>query len=92
MAWNPQTQKRTLYIQKLNNGKYRLEQFVDVLTNEGVTYREPMPSDSMGLRHIEFDSVEFVTGQAPTKRDATAGPRNLVNTNSIGLQSRTAPA
>lgn len=92
MPWNPQTQKRTLFVQRLPNGKYRLEQFVDVLTNEGTSYREPMPADTMGLRYLEFDAVEFTDGQAPTKRDSTAGHRNLVKTNSVGLESRTAPA
>lgn len=93
MAWNTQTQKRTLYIRREpGSGKFRLEQFVDVITNEGVSYREPMPSETMSLRNMEFDSVEFLEGQTPTLRDAGAGQINLINTNSVGLESRTAPA
>ena len=93
MAWNTQQQERTLYIRKNVNGKYQIEQFLDVVPLGATTvYQEPIPMETMGLRHMEFDRIEFIEGQTPIKRDSTASARNLTNTNNKGLQSRTAPA
>lgn len=93
MVWETKNQqRRTLYIQKLSNGKFKIEQFLDVYDKaRDMQLREPIPAETMGLRYMEFDEVAFIEHPS-IDRTLTAGQDALINTNSKGLQSRTAPA
>ncbi len=88
MPWDTKGQHRTLYIRKIAKGKLRVDQFVSVRTNDGVNYMEPMPMETMGLRNMEFDDLQFVDGTVPTIRTEKAGELNLTHTSSDGLSGR----
>ena len=90
MAWDVKGQHRTLVIRKIAKGKLRLDQFFIVRTNDGVNYMEPIPSDTIGLRSIEFDDVQLVEGTVPKNTTDNAGILNLTRTDSNGLSARTA--
>lgn len=92
MVWDANQLKRTLYITELPNGKYKLEQFMDVYhVKNDESYREPIPAETMGLRYLEFDNVVISKQGRRIDRSLTAGQQNLINTNNAGLQSRSAP-
>lgn len=72
---------KTLFIVKTGTGKYRVNQFYQVRTNDGDTYLRPLPSGVgvAGLPHIglAFDAVEFIEEPSSNKD----GLRNLTHDN-----------
>ena len=84
MAWEPKSNSHTLYIERHGSAKkpvYRLQGFLQVRTREGTTYMQPVPLETLALRDIDFDAVEFVEpGALGIDRTANAGELNLTRT------------
>lgn len=65
MPWNEAQMQRTLIIQRTGrepNAQYRLHPYMRVMTNEGQSFMEPLPSGPISLAHmgIMFTRVEFI--------------------------------
>jgi hypothetical protein len=59
MAWEPGRNKYTLLLQKVAQGKTKVYMFMRVTTIQGTVYLEPVPSETLSLRDIAFDDIQF---------------------------------